>query len=136
MASLEHFDLCIGESLERLQSAVAEVQEQKSEEKDSKAIVAKIASAILEIWKAREIFYESMPQVKRDFKRENEEDERRYEELNAILNKAYEFEKNGDFGKATQVYDKLLQVSKYGFFKLTAQAGIYRCGVEAIQTKG
>ena len=77
MASLEHFDLCIGESLERLQSAVAEVQELKSEVKDSKAIVAKIASAILEIWKAREIFYESMPQVKRDFKRENEEDERR-----------------------------------------------------------
>lgn len=87
MASLEHFDLCIGESLERLQSAVAEVQELKSEVKDSKAIVAKIASAILEIWKAREIFYESMPQVKRDFKRENEEDERRYEELNAILNR-------------------------------------------------
>ena len=131
MASLEHFDLCIGESLERLQSAVAEVQELKSEVKDSKAIVAKIASAILEIWKAREIFYESMPQVKRDFKRENEEDERRYEELNAILNKAY-----GDFGKATQVYDKLLQVSKYGFFKLTAQAGLYRCGIVAIQTKG
>lgn len=132
MVSFKHFDLCIGEALEQLQSAMAEVVKFKGEIKNSKEILTKTSSAMLEIWAARDIFYADNPECKRDFKREFEEDGKRYEELSEIQNRAVKFEEEGKFKEAGEIYKELLEISKYGFFKLVAQAGLYRCNQDKI----
>ena len=39
---------------------------------------------------------------------------------------AFEAEEAADYEKAIKKYDELLSKSEYGFFKLVAEAGLYR----------
>lgn len=129
MATLEQVDLCLGESLEMLVTAAGEFKEytSKNDFGDKNAILKNIGDAVSIIWHARNALYEKRPDLKRDFKKEYEENKQRYEDLDLIFMKARNFEKDGNFDEARKIYKELLEQSKFGYFKLLAQAGLYRC---------
>lgn len=122
MASLEHADLCIGESLEKLEEACYEIKKDGSHTN----LLLYLGKAMSQIWEARKHIYERSPNLKRDFKKELEQNPQRYEELDEIFQRAFYFEENKMYIKAHNTYIQLLEISKYGFFKNLAQAGLYR----------
>ena len=46
---------------------------------------------------------------------------------NKISQTAQRLEKDGKFKEASEIYEKLLEVSDLSHFVLVAQAGLYRC---------
>lgn len=124
MASLEHLDLVLGEALERIVEAVQEVR--KISIPDEKGAVRDLGMAINMLWGVREALYKIKPELKRDLVREIEQDKPRWEELNDIALKAAFAEENGDIDEATDLLHKLLTSSRFGYFRLLAEAGLYR----------
>ena len=124
MASLEHFDLLIGEALECLIEAASEIKNIEIVEK--KKILMKIGDIIANMWSVREILYDLNSNLKRDFVLEREQNKRRYEDLNDLFYEAHKMEIEGKGNDAIILYHKLYQVSKYGYFRLLAEAGLYR----------
>ena len=74
----------------------------------------------------RNAIYEIKPEIKREFVIEYLNDRQRYEDLRIIHMEAFEAEEAADYEKAIKKYDELLSKSEYGFFKLVAEAGLYR----------
>ncbi len=127
MSSLEHFDLLIGESLERLVEAVSEIKTtQNSMQIDSKQISMKIGKTVSELWAIRDTIYRVKPELKRDFVKEHEQNPLRYEELDQLYQKAYKYEKEADLDSAHQAYKELHKASRFGYFRLIAEAGLFR----------
>ena len=86
-----------------------------------------IGRSIVELWEVRNAIYELKPEIKRDFVIEYSNDKQRYEDLNFIHKEAAKAEDSGDYISAIHNYMELLEKSKFGFFKLIAEAGLYRC---------
>ena len=124
MDSLKHIDLLIGESLECMVEAVAELKPYEHDDNDKKRIG--IGRAICELWEVRDSIYRNRPDLKRDFVKEQEEDKQRYNELDAIYTKAWSSKNAGDTKNAIATYKELLAKSKSGYFTLLAQAGLFR----------
>ena len=61
------------------------------------------------------------------YKKEFDKNPQRYEELSEISQTAQRLEKDGKFKEASEIYEKLLEVSDLSHFVLVAQAGLYRC---------
>lgn len=132
MASYEHLDLLLGQALECMNDAADEIGALSIF--SQKDLLKHIGDSIAELWEVREAIYEIKPEVKRDFVAEYSNDRQRYEDLQMIHKKAAEAEENGDYGTAIRNYDELLLKSKYGFFKLIAEAGLYRTLVQKDKT--
>ncbi len=124
MASLEHLDLVLGEALERIIEAVQEVRDLAFP--DEKGVVRDLGMAINMLWEVREVAYKIKPELKRDFVREIEQDKTRWEELNEIALKAGTAERDGEIDQAVSFFNKLLTTSHFGYFRLLAEAGLYR----------
>ena len=124
MASLEHLDLLIGEALENIMRASNEVRRIKN--LDEKHVLMRIGRAVSELWEIRDEIYELKPELKRDFIIEYRQDKQRYETLSDIERRAYEAENNGNINNASNLYQELLSISHYGYFRLLAEAGLYR----------
>lgn len=124
MASLKHLDLLIGDALERLVDASDKVRNIR--QIDNKQYRMKLGRIIAEIWILREELYGIDPDIKRDFVREHENDKERYEGLDKLHSKATEMEKSGDDPYAVKLYQELYEKSQFGYFRLLAEAGLYR----------
>ncbi len=89
MASFEHLDLLLGEALECIDEAAREVRELGLHDPDGEKALFYMGNAIGQLWGIRdEILHKLKPELKRDFVREIEQDERRWEDLNEINLKA------------------------------------------------
>ncbi|MEW5733814.1 MAG: hypothetical protein AB1921_03110, partial [Thermodesulfobacteriota bacterium] len=86
MYSLEYTDMLIGEALEQLTRAAAEIKNQQG--LDARAFLLKIGGIISAIWAVRDEIYKINPDIKRDFVAEYENDSDRYESLNQLYNNA------------------------------------------------
>ena len=124
MATFEHLDLLLGQALECIEEAASEIRELSLVKQ--KEMLKHIGRSIVELWEVRDLIYEIRPDIKRDFAKEYSKDQQRFEDLNLIQRKAAEAEKGGDYELAINIYNDLLSKSKYGFFKLLAEAGLYR----------
>ena len=127
MVSFEHLDLLLGEALECMVDAAREVRELGLHDSDREKALFYMGNAIGQLWGIRdEILYRLKPELKRDFVREIEQDEKRWEDLNEINLKASDAELDGQIEEATKLFNKLLEDSRYGYFQLLAEAGLYR----------
>jgi hypothetical protein len=78
------------------------------------------------LWEVGDAIYEIRPDIKRDFVTEYSNDKQRYEDLSGLHRRAAKSEEAGDYDSAINLYNELLLKSKYGFFKLLAESGLYR----------
>jgi len=124
MASLEQLDLLLGEALEKMMESVKEIRLLKSLKE--KTYIRHIGNATTELWAIREDVYSTHRDIKRDFFAESEDDPQRFEVLNELNQRAKAAEEKGDFDLANSLYAELLNTSDYGWFKLLAEAGLYR----------
>jgi hypothetical protein len=124
MASFEHLDLLIGEAIECMDGAAGEIRNLSLY--NQKELLKKIGLSIYELWEVRNSIYEIKPELKRDFINEYEQDKARYEELSKLHRQARAAEKAGEALSARNLYQKLMDVSSFGFFRLLAEAGLYR----------
>ena len=124
MTSYEHLDLLLGEALECITKAAGEVEEVIGLNK--KESLMSLGRATRELWKIREGIYGIRPDLKWDFMKEREKDKPRYEKLGELENRAYEAERTGQGDSAIGLYRELLDSSRYGFFRLVAEAALYR----------
>lgn len=124
MSKDAHLDALLGEALECLNEAVQSVRALHVDPVAEN--VDKLAAAIVEIWEVRTRLYALKPDLKRDFVIESEVDPSRYEALGKIHEEAARAEHEGNHGKAIALYRSLLQDAKFGFFKLCAEAALYR----------
>ena len=128
MASLAHLDLVLGQSLEELVEAASEIK--ALNELDGKDLIRRIGNAITEIWAIREEIYRINPTLKRDFVTESEQNEERFESLDDLFHQAVKLEDNNEKDSAKELYKELLQRSRFGYFRLLAEAGLYRVMME------
>lgn len=131
MASLAHFDLLLGDALEQLMDASAEIRELEGIEK--KAFLMKIGRVVSELWNIREQVYKIRPELTRDFVLEHKQDRTRFEMLNQVYQEGSKLEKSGDFTTAENMYQKLRRLSRSGYFLLLAEAGLYRISLKKSQ---
>ncbi len=124
MKSYEHLDLLLGQALECMDEAAGEIKALSVI--NQKEWLKHIGRSIVELWEVRDSIYEIKPDIKRDFVTEYSNDKQRYEDLNLIQREAAKAEDSGDYTSAINLYKELLEKSKFGFFKLIAEAGLYR----------
>lgn len=124
MPSERHLDTLIGEALECANEAAAQVRDLRLEPLDR--YLRSIGHAVNSLWEVREALYKVHPELKRDFVSEYELDETRYNSLLAIHDQAEEAERSGNLAEAARLFRQLYAQATYGFFKLCAEAGLYR----------
>jgi hypothetical protein len=124
MASLGHLDLLLGEALECIVKASSEVR--GIDKIGAEEALKHFGKAITELWHVRETIYRLKPELKRDFVREYEEGKVRYEELTELLERASQAEGNSNFKAAMKLYQELRQTSRFGYFRMMAEAALYR----------
>ena len=124
MASNQHLDAVIGEALECANEAALEVRELGLAPVDRH--LKSIGLVVASLWEVREALYRAHPEVKRDFVAESEVDEARFNTLCALHDRACETERAGNHAEATTLFKQLHHESKFGFFKLCAEAGLFR----------
>lgn len=131
MSSIEHLDMLLGDALERIVEAADEIRE--IDYLDQKECLKVIGRSVTELWKIREHIYKINPELKRDFIIEHKQDKARFENLNEIYKKAAKSEKKGEYNSAKGYYTNLYEESRYGYFKLIAEAGLYRLSKEQLE---
>ena len=124
MASIEQLDLLLGEALENIARAADEIH--ALEFHDAKVHLEHIGHAIMELWDIRDSLYSIRPDIRRDFVTESRSDPPRFEKLSELSQKAGVAEQGGDDVSAQAFYLELRNCSPYGWFKLRAEAGLYR----------
>jgi hypothetical protein len=124
MASLNHIDMLLGESLECIDEAAGEIRD--IDFPDQRETLKQLGRTICELWEVRERIYKIRPDLKRDLVIEYEKDKQRFEELDDLKNRALGAEKNSATEEARGLYQTLLATSRFGYFRLLAEAGLYR----------
>jgi len=124
MATYEQLDLLIGQALESMNDAACEIKGILIPEQKEKLL--QIGRSISLLWEVRNKIYEIKPELKRDFVNEYSDDKKRFEDLQKIHIKAIKAEKISDVESAILHYRELLNTSQFGYFKLLAEAGLYR----------
>jgi hypothetical protein len=124
MASNQHLDALIGEALECASEAALEVRELNLAPVDRH--LKSLGHVVNSLWEVREALYRAHPEVKRDFVAESEADEARFNTLSALHNRACEIERAGNHTEAAALFKQLHEQAKFGFFKLCAEAGMFR----------
>jgi hypothetical protein len=124
MASFEQLDLLLGEALENMMGAAQEIRALDTQK--TKEYLRHIGTATMELWAIREDVYSVRPDIKRDFVTESRSDPPRFEKLSELHQRAGVAEKEGDVVAARALYTELRNSSPYGWFKLLAEAGLYR----------
>ena len=124
MASFEQLDLLLGEALENMMGAAQEIRALDTQK--TKEYLRHIGMATGELWAIREDVYSVRPDIKRDFVTESRSDPPRFEKLSELHQRAGVAEEEGDVVSARALYTELQNSSPYGWFKLLAEAGLYR----------
>ncbi len=127
MPSLEHLDTLIGESLECLVEASGEIKViETTDSMNRKRLLLEVGKLISGLWGFREELYKIKPSLKRDFVVEYEQDRKRFDELDKLQENAFRMENDGDFDSAKTIYEELYRNSSFGYFRLIAEAGMWR----------
>lgn len=121
--SKKYCDTLLGEALEYL---IRTFQEAKKMDDLPKSLYVTIGRIISEIWSIRNVLYEIEPSIKRDFVLEYEDDSQRFKRLDDIFNEAVLLEKKGEIEAARRLFSELHNKADFGYFKLLAEAGLYR----------
>jgi hypothetical protein len=124
MDILEHLDLILGEALDCIVEISSELRQ--LETFDQKEMSKHLGKAISELWYIRDAVYRLRPDLKPDFVREHEHNKIRYDELSELVKLANKADGNSDFETATKLYEELRQRSRFGYFRMIAEAGLYR----------
>ena len=124
MRSYQYLDLLLGQALECIDEAAGEIKALSVI--SQKEWLKHIGRSIVELWEVRDAIYEIKPDIKRDFVTKYSNDKQRYEDLSLIHKEAANAEDAGDYVSAINLYNELLEKSKFGYFKLIAEAGLYR----------
>jgi hypothetical protein len=124
MASFEQLDLLLGEALENMMGAAQEIRALDTEK--TKEYLRHIGMATGELWAIREDIRSFRPDITREFETESRSDPPRYEKLSELHQRAGVAEEQGDFVLARALYNELLNTGHYGWFRLLAEAGLYR----------
>ena len=124
MASFEQLDLLLGEALENMMGAAAEIRALNTEH--TQEYIKHVGMATLELWQIRDHIYSVRPDITRDFVVESRRDPQRFEKLSELHQRAGVAEEEGDVVSARALYIELRNSSPYGWFKLLAEAGLYR----------
>ena len=124
MATFEHIDLLLGQALECIENAASEIKELSLSKQEE--MLKHMGRSIVELWEVRDVIYDIRPDIKRDFAKEFSNDKQRFEDLNVIQKRAAEAERSGDYDLSINIYNDILSKSKYGYFQLIAEAGLYR----------
>ena len=124
MASFEHLDLLLCQALECMDEATGEIRGLSLLKQ--KELIKKLGRTIVEVWEVCNAIYEIKPEIKKGFITEYSNDRQRYEDLHQIHINAEEAEETEKYEEAINLYNELLTSSEYGFFKLVAEAGLYR----------
>ena len=128
MASFEQLDLLLGEALENMMGAAREIRALNTEK--MKEYIKHIGMATGELWAIREDIRSFLPDITRDFETEARSDPPRYWKLSELHQRANVAEEQGDFVLAQALYNELLNTGHYGWFRLLAEAGLYRTSEE------
>lgn len=128
MASFEQLDLLLGEALENMMWAAQEIRALDTQKTED--YIRHIGRATTELWAIREDVYSVRPDITRDFVTESRSDPPRYEKLSELHQRAGVAEEEGDLVSARALYIELRNSSPYGWFKLLAEAGLYRTSEE------
>lgn len=124
MASYEHLDLILGQVLAYITEVAIEIKELSLY--NQKDLLKQLSRTMDGLWKVRDEIFNIKPEIRRDFINEYQDNKQRYENLKDIQKKAIEAMVNNDIESAIRHYRDLLEKSKYGYFKLIAEAGLYR----------
>jgi hypothetical protein len=124
MPSYAHLDALIGQALECLNQAAAEIRDLPFEPATDN--VRKIGEATYQLWELRQQLYREHPEAKRDFVVESELNEARFEHLSELLAEASAAETDGRREAAIALFSQLRSESQFGFFQRCAEAGLYR----------
>jgi hypothetical protein len=124
MPSYKHLDALVGEALECANGAAAEIRDLGLAPVDKH--LKSIGHAVNSLWEVREALYKAHPEAKRDFVAEYEVDEARFDALTEIHDRACQLENAGSRSEAAALFRQLHDESKFGFFKLCAEAGMFR----------
>lgn len=130
MGSLEHIDLLFGEAIELILEASDEIK--KTQNLDQREHLKRTGRIMAEIWAIREEIYQINPKLRRDFFVEYEKNKKRFEALNEIFKRACKMEKEGNVHESKVLYDELYESSRFGYFRLLAEAGLYRLSLKSI----
>ena len=124
MANPKYLDALIGQALECANEAAREVRELPLDPAD--VHVRKIGNAIVELWELRDALYKAYPEIKRDFVVESQVNEERFVALDSLHVEALAAESAGRTQEAAATFARLRAEASFGFFKLCAEAGLYR----------
>jgi hypothetical protein len=124
MSNPKYLDALIGQALECIDEAAREIRELPLE--PTNVHVRKIGNAVLELWELRDALYKVHPEIKRDLVVESEMDEARFEALSSLHAEALAAESAGRVREAAATFERLQTDASFGFFKLCAEAGLYR----------
>jgi len=124
MASLEHIDLELGEALECMMGAAADMR--SVDTLNASEQLKRIGKATMVLWEIREEIYRLRPDLKVEHAQEIEQNKVRYEQLSAIHERARAAEDAGELQTARMAFVELLDASQYGHFTRLAEAGLYR----------
>jgi hypothetical protein len=95
-------------------------------EPERKKYLRQIGRATTELWAIREDVYSVRPDITRDFVTESKSDPIRFERLDELNQRARVAEKEADVVSARALYRELWRSSPYVWFRLLADAGLYR----------
>lgn len=128
MASVDELDFLLGEALGNIMRACGQVTTLDLQK--SGKHLSHMGKAIYELWEVREVLHSMRPDIEPAYIREMDSDPVRYEELKQLREKAGSAEENGEAGSAHVLYAELLSRSRQGWFRMLAEAGLYRTSAE------
>ncbi len=120
----EKLDILLGEALERLDAAAGLVRAIPG--LDDTTNLRDLGRAIWHSWEVRERLYRQWPRLRPDFVAESQADPQRYERMQELVARAIAAEEVGSLEAAEAAFQELRATSSYGYFKLQAEAGLFR----------
>jgi hypothetical protein len=124
MKAIELLEARLAEALQAHDDAAGFVR--KAEEVDTDKNLRRLGHAINSAWEVREEVHNARPDLKPNFVEEAEVNYERYEDLSKISQSAYLAEESNDLNKAKDLYLKLKESARQGYFVMVAESGLYR----------
>lgn len=124
MATLEQLDGLLAEALQCLDDSARFLRELPELELNQN--LRHLGDAINSAWLIREQIHMLRPDIKPDFVTEYENDRVRYDELSAMSRGAHACEDAGQLLEARTRFLRLRTSARSGYFRMVAEAGLFR----------
>jgi len=134
MTTRKSLDLLLGEALEDLQAAAGAAR--AIPDFDFKPVLRAVGAATVGIWDVRKTLHDAEPSLEPEFVGLHESDPELCDRLFDELDTAAQAEARRDTSEAKRIYEGLLSASPIGFFKIQAQAGLYRLAQQSLEGGG